>query len=140
MKKLLSLLTAALLLPLVMGAQTLDPNLRLLGHYTTDDILTGTGWGMSMLNGVRPIATDLTADELAFFQGSKIVAFRIGLAQSTPVTRLFVIPIDGNGNLGTETEWECSISDEGWNVVTIDNPYLINLPADYQLRIGFDYE
>lgn len=140
MKKLLSLLTAALLLPLVMVAQTLAPNQKLLGHYTTDDILTGSGWGMSMLNGVRPIATDLTPDELALFQGSKIVAFRIGLAQSTPVTRVFVIPIDRNGNLGTETEWECNISDEGWNVVTVDNPYLINLPADYQLRIGFDYE
>ena len=140
MKKLLSLLTVALLLPLVMVAQTLAPNQKLLGHYTTDDILTGSGWGMSMLNGVRPIATDLTPDELALFQGSKIVAFRIGLAQSTPVTRVFVIPIDRNGNLGTETEWECNISDEGWNVVTVDNPYLINLPADYQLRIGFDYE
>lgn len=140
MKKLLSLLTVALLLPLVTVAQTLAPNQKLLGHYTTDDILTGSGWGMSMLNGVRPIATDLTPDELALFQGSKIVAFRIGLAQSTPVTRVFVIPIDRNGNLGTETEWECNISDEGWNVVTVDNPYLINLPADYQLRIGFDYE
>ena len=32
MKKLLSLLTVALLLPLVMVAQTLAPNQKLLGH------------------------------------------------------------------------------------------------------------
>ena len=140
MKKLLSLLTAALLLPLVLGAQTLAPNQLLLGHYTTDDITTGTGWGMSMLNGVKPIATDLTPEELAFFQGSKIVSFRIGLAQSTAVSRVFVIPIDANGNLGDVTEWPCDVSSEGWNVVTLDAPYLINLPADYSLRIGFDYD
>jgi hypothetical protein len=140
MKKLLSLLTAALLLPLVLGAQTLGPNQMLLGHYTTDSVRIGSGWGMNVLAGVRPIATDLTAEELAFFQGSKIVAFRVGLAESTPVTRVFVIPIDGNGNLGTETEWECNVSNEGWNIVTLDAPYLISLPSDYSLRIGFDYE
>ena len=140
MKKLLSLLTAVLLLPMVMGAQTLGPNQLLLGHYITDSINIGTGWGMPLLYGVRPIATDITGEEMALFQGSKIVAFRVGLAQSTPVTRVFVIPIDGNGNLGTETEWTCDVSSEGWNIVTLDSPYLINLPADYSLRIGFDYK
>lgn len=140
MKKLLSLLTAALLLPLVMGAQTLGPNQLLLGHYTTDSVNIGNGWGMPLLYGVRPIATDLTGEELALFQGSKIVAFRVGLAQSTPVTRVFVIPVDGNGNLGAETEWACDVSSEGWNIVTLDAPYLINLPPDYSLRVGFDYQ
>ena len=140
MKKLLSLLTAVILLPLVLGAQELAPNQKLLGHYTTDDIALGGCWGKSIIYGVRPIATDLTADELAYFQGSKIIAFRVGLSESTPVTRVFVIPIDGNGNLKTETEWSCDVSQAGWNIVTLDNPYLIDLPADYNLRIGFDYE
>ena len=138
MKKLLSLLTAVILLPLVLGAQELAPNQKLLGHYTTDDIALGGCWGKSIIYGVRPIATDLTADELAYFQGSKIIAFRVGLSESTPVTRVFVIPIDGNGNLKTETEWSCDVSQAGWNIVTLDNPYLIDLPADYNLRIGFD--
>ena len=140
MKKLLSLLMAVMLLPMVLGAQELAPNQKLLGHYTTDDIALGGCWGKSIIAGVRPIATDLTPDELAFFQDSKIVAFRVGLSESTPVTRVFVIPIDGDGNLQTETEWSCEVSEEGWNVVTLDDPYLINLPADYKLRIGFDYE
>ena len=140
MKKLLSLLMAAMLLPLVLGAQELAPNQKILGHYTTDDIALGGCWGKSFLNGVCPIATDLTSDELAFFQGSKIVAFRVGLSESTPVTRVFVIPVDGSGNLQTETEWSCEVSDEGWNVITLDDPYLINLPDNYKLRIGFDYE
>lgn len=144
MKKLLLLLMVAAMLPLAAGAQALRMELAenqlIMGHYNTDDVLIGTGWGKSVLRGTRPIATDMTADELGLFQGGKIVAFRVGLAQSTPVTRVFVIPVDGNGNLGEETSWECNVSDEGWNIVTLDDPYLINLPGDYSLRIGFDYE
>ena len=129
-----------MLMPLAMTAIELEPNQLLLGHYTTDDIALGGCWGKSLIQGVRPIATDLTPDELAFFQNSKIVAFRVGLSESTPVTRVFVIPINGNGQLGEVVEWPCEVSDEGWNIVTLDTPYLINLPDDYQLRIGFDYE
>ena len=144
MKKLLFLLSVALLLPLTMTATgparaDLQPNQMLLGHYTTDDLNTN-GWKRSLLTGVLPIATDLTPEELAVFQGSEIVAFRIGLAQSTPVTRVFVIPIDGNGNLGTTTSWPCEVDAVGWNIVTLDSRYLINLPDNYSLRIGFDYE
>ena len=140
MKKLLLLLVAAMLMPMAMRAIELGPNQLLLGHYTTDDIALGGCWGRSFIHGVRPIATDLTPDELALFQGSKIVAFRVGLSESTPVTRVFVIPINGNGQLGDVVEWPCEVSDEGWNIVTLDDPYLINLPDNYQLRIGFDYE
>ena len=140
MKKLLLLLAAAILLPMAMRAIELGPNQLLLGHYTTDDIALGGCWGRSMLQGVRPIATDLTPEELALFQGSKIVAFRVGLSESTPVSRVFVIPINGNGQLGEVVEWSCDVSEEGWNIVTLDSPYLINLPHDYKLRIGFDYE
>ena len=137
----------AMLLPLAMGAQALapdridlQPNQKLLGHYTTDDITLGGCWGQALLKGVRPIATDMTPDELALFQGSKIVAFRVGLSLSTPVTRLFVIPVSPDGELGEETEWPCEFSDEGWNLVELETPYEINLPPDYSLRIGFDYE
>ena len=137
MKKLLSLLMAAMLLPLSMGALTLEPNQKIMGHFTTDDI--GRGWGLSLLRGQRPIATDITPDELAIFQGSKIVAFRVGLALSTPVSRVFVIPVAPNGQLGEETEWSCNVSEVGWNLIQLETPYEVNLPDDYSLRIGFEY-
>ena len=144
MKKLFLLLLAAILLPLTVSAQPhqldLQPNQLLMGHYTTDDLTLGGCWGKSFLRGTRPIATDLTPDELALFQGSKIVAFRVGLSLSTDVTRVFVIPVAPNGDLGEEVEWPCQVSDEGWNLVELDTPYEINLPDNYSLRIGFDYE
>ena len=141
MKKLLSSLMAALLLPFALGALDLPANQRILGHYTTDDIELEIGWGKSFLTGVLPIGTDLTADELALFQGSKIVAFRVGLAESAPVTRVFIMPIGTNGKpTGEVNEWPCNVSSQGWNMVELETPYEINLPDGYGLRIGFDYE
>ena len=141
MKKLLSLLMAAMLLPLALQALDLPSNQMILGHYTTDDLNTN-GWGKAFLKDlVLPIATDLTADELAMFQGSKIVAFRVGLAEEAPVTRVFVMPLDANGKPTNEViEWPCNVSSQGWNMIELDTPYEINLPDGYGLRIGFDYE
>ncbi len=141
MKKLLSIILAAMLLPLAASALSLEPNQRIMGHYTTDDIELTNGWGKSFLTGVNPIATDITYEELAVFQGSKIVAFRVGLAESAPVTRVFVMPLGTNGKpTGEITEWECSVSDKGWNLIELESPYEINLPDGCGLRIGFDYE
>ena len=119
----------------------LGPNQLLMGHYTSDSLST-SGWGQSFLNGVNPIATDITPDELAVFQGGEIVAFRIGLASQSPITRLFVMPVAANGNpTGEITEWPCNVYGQpGWNLIELDQPYLVNLPDGYSLRIGFDYE
>lgn len=141
MKKSLTLLLAAFLLSLTAGAMELGPNQLLMGHYTTDSLSTG-GWGQSFLNGVNPIATDITPDELALFQGGKIVAFRIGLASQSPITRLFVMPVGTNGQpTGEITEWPCDVyGQQGWTLIELEEPYMINLPDGYSLRIGFDYE
>ena len=138
MKKSLSLLLAALLLPLVLGAQMLAPNQIIIGHYTTDSLST-KGWGKTFLNGNNIVATDLTPEELAIAQGSQIKAFRVGLSSATDVSRVFVIPVYADGTFGTETSWTCNVSSEGWNVIELETPYLIDLPDDAKLRIGFDY-
>ena len=141
MKKLLSLLMVALLLPLTSGAVDLEPNQRLMGHYTTDDLAT-SGWGNTSFEGLCTVATDITADELAAFGNGEIVAFRVGLCLSTPISRVFVIPVMPNGNvlMDQTTEWSCEASAQGWNMIQLATPYqLRDLPAGYSLRIGFDY-
>ena len=142
MKKLLSLLMAAMLLPLTSGAVDLAPNQMLMGHYLTDDLAT-SGWGYSDLQGLNTVATDFTPEQLALYQGGEIVAFRVGLHEATPVSRLFIIPIDPYGNLlwGNIAEWPCEVSAEvGWNMIELETPYKIEVPDGYSLRIGFDYE
>ena len=141
MKKLLSFLMAAMLLPLASGAVDLGPNQLLMGHYLTDDLAT-TGWGSNALEGLSTVATDLTPDEIAFYRGGKIVAFRVGLSLSTPVSRLFAIPVTPDGVVlyNEMTEWECNVDNQGWNMIELETPYdLSNLPDSYSLRIGFDY-
>lgn len=142
MKKSLLLLLAAFLLSLTAGAINLAPNQLLMGHYTTDDLAT-VGWGQNFLkNTVCPIATDLTAEELSRFQGGKVVTFRIGLFEAAPISRLFVMPIDADGDLtGDVIEWPCDLEGQaGWNEIQLETPYEINLPDNYGLRIGFDYK
>ena len=141
MKKLLSLLMTAMLLPFALGALDLQPNQLIMGHYTTDDLAT-TGWGSNALEGLSTVATDFTPDDLAFFAGGEIVAVRIGLYLSTPISRVFIIPITPDGVLlwNDITEWPCNASSVGWNMIELETPYKIDLPEGYSLRIGFDYE
>ena len=167
MKKLLFLLTAVMLLPVALSAQLLNnqevqvqraqlmpkslthqfkaparadlaDNQMILGHYDTDDIEVGGYLGLTNFAGVIPIAVELTPDELAMFQGGKIVAFRVGLSVSTNVSRVFVAPSNDSG-LGTFTEWNCNVRAQGWNTIPVDPPYEINLDDETGLFIGFDY-
>jgi len=117
----------------------LADNQKIMGHYDTDDVTTGGGLGLTSFAGTIPIAVILEPDEISLFQGGKIVAFRVGLAASTPVTRVFVAPIENN-TIGDFTEWTCNVSDEGWNVIELENPYEINLSSDAGLMVGFDYK
>ena len=165
MKKLLSLLA---LLPMAMNAQLLTnqdfgfqrapyllksmpnkmmaparadltENQMILGHYDTDEVITGGYLGLTNFPGVIPTAIELTPEELKAFQGGKIVAFRVGLSTATPVTRVFAAPSTSQG-LGTFTEWSCNSGNAGWNVIPVDPPYEINLGEDDGLFIGFDYQ
>ena len=117
----------------------LEPNQMIMGHYDTDDLATSNqGLGITGLPGVIPIGTIISPDELALFQGGKIVKFRVGLAQSTPITRVFVIPV--SNTMGAITEWTCNVSKAGWNEIELERPYEINLDGNTGLMIGFDYK
>ena len=104
----------------------LEANQKIMGHYDTDEVMTGGYLGLTNFPGVIPTAIEITPDELVPFQGGKIVAFRVGLAQSTPVTRVFAAPSTEQG-IGEFTEWTCNVNAEGWNVIPVDPPYEINL-------------
>ena len=118
----------------------LADNQMIMGHYDSDDVAASEdGLGITSLPGTIPIATILTSNELAMFQGGTIVKFRVGLANSTTVSRVFVAPVNSSGSIGTVTEWTCSVSSAGWNEITLATPYEINLDDNMSLLIGFDY-
>ena len=164
MKKFLPLLMAAFIVPAVAGAQVvLSPrsnapkcssimfqapagvavaeNQKIMGHFDGDELLSG-GFGMKSLPGIIPVSTVITPDELQVFRGGKIVAFRVGLAEATPVTRVFVAPVSAAGvpnGVGTLTEWTCAVGEQGWNEITLETPYEIDIDENTSLMIGFDY-
>lgn len=144
MRKFLLLLTAAMSLSLSLGAHQvpahieLTENQRILGHYQSDAIGT-EGVGLRT-TGKLTIGVILDAEELAIFNGGKIVAFRVGLAESTPVTKVFVQPIAAGGAYGSMTSWACDVSEAGWNTVQLPQPHQLNLTDGGKLIIGFEYE
>ena len=91
MKKLLLLLSAALLLPMAVGAQ---PVQKIMGHYENDSISPeGTTVTQS---GTRSIAIMLHPEELEIYQGGKITAIRVGLSEPTLISKVLITPVTGD--------------------------------------------
>lgn len=124
-----------MLLPLAVGAQTQ----RIMGHYDSDAVAT-EGVALTTTTGKVSIGTILESDELDIFAGGKIVSFRVGLAESTPVTKVFVVPITAGGAYGSMVSWSCNVNSTGWNVINLPSPYQLNLTDGGRLLIGFEYE
>jgi hypothetical protein len=148
MKKNLLLLVMGLLLPVMASAHSallapgkmdLPENQKIMGHYDSDAIST-EGVAITSATGKLTIGVILENEEIDIFNGGKIVAFRLGLAQSTPVSKVFAIPVTAGGAYGSMTSWACDVSDAGWNVVNISSPYQIAIPEGGKLMIGFEYE
>lgn len=135
MKKALLLLMTMLLLPAVMGAQPIQ---KIMGHYDNDSIAS-EGYSPSTASGTRSIAVILDSDELDIFQGGKIVAIRVGLSEATTINKVFVIPVTGT-KYGTRTEWDCEMSEQGWNTLQLETPYDLNLEEGQKLLVGFYYQ
>lgn len=147
MKKSLLLLLSCMALSLfgtnnAAGAPSLvelPENQRILGHFDSDAIGTA-GAGITTMTGKVSVGVVLEPDEVDIFNGGKIVSFRVGLAESTPVTKVFVIPIAAGGAYGSMIQWPCQVSETGWNVIELPTPYEINLEDGGKLMIGFEYE
>ncbi len=138
MKKSLLFLFAAALSLHVMGANLLE-NQRIMGHFDSDAIAT-QGAAITTATGDLTIGTILDADEIDIFNGGKIVKFRVGLAESTPVSKVFVVPVAAEGAYGTMVQWDCNVSEVGWNEVVLTTPYQLNLTDGGRLMIGFVYK
>lgn len=145
MKNYLLLLLMALSLSMPIYAQNapagldLPENQRILGHFDSDAI-GDVGAGVSNASGKITIGVIMESDEVDIFNGGIIKSFRVGLAESTPISKVFVIPITAGGAYGTMVQWPCEAGEAGWNVIELETPYQINLSDNGKLMIGFEYE
>lgn len=145
MKNFLLLLMMALSLSMSITAQNtlarmdLPENQRILGHFDSDSI-GPVGAGVSNASGKVTVGVIMESDEVDIFNGGKILSFRVGLAESTPISKVFVIPIAAGGAYGTMVQWPCEAGEAGWNEIQLTTPYQINLGDNGRLMIGFEYE
>ena len=109
-----------------------------MGHFDSDAISTE---GVALTTtGKITLGVILESEEIDLFYGGRIVAFRVGLAENTTVSKVFVMPISPGGSYGTMVPWTCSVSVTGWNVIQLPTPYLLDIPEGGRLMIGFEYE
>lgn len=145
MKKTILLLLMSMSLSLTIHAQSaqsrldLPENQKIMGHYESDAIGT-EGAGVSSASGKVTVGVILESEEIDIFNGGKILAFRVGLAESTPISKVFVQPVTAGGTYGTMVSWACEANEVGWNVIELPAPYQLDIPAGGQLMIGFEYE
>lgn len=168
MKKLLFLLLAVIL-PMAVYAQLLDnnrmfqcapyalkvfnqhqlmttsradlaANQMIMGHYDTDDVAPSTeGIGLNS-TGKRQVGTVITPEEVAVFQGGKIVKFRVGLANAASISKVLIAKVSATGAVGSLQQISCSANAAGWNEITLSSPYTISLNSTQGLFIGFEYQ
>ncbi len=143
-KSLLLLLAAMMSLSMSIAAHNaparveLPDNQKIMGHFDSDAISTE---GVALTTtGKITLGVILESEEIDLFYGGRIVAFRVGLAENTTVSKVFVMPISAGGSYGTMVPWTCSVSETGWNVIQLPTPYLLDIPEGGRLMIGFEYE
>lgn len=167
MKKLLFLMLAVIL-PMAISAQLLDSkrefqrapyalktfqkhqlttpsradlaaNQLIMGHYNTDDVASSTeGIGFNS-TGSKQLGTIITPEEVAVFNGGKIVKFRVGMANAAKISKVLVAKVSAAGAIGSVKSYTCNSTAAGWNEITLTTPYDISLTTGQGLLIGFEY-
>ena len=118
----------------------LADNQMIMGHYDTDDVASsGQGIGLNT-TGKRQVGTVITPEEVAVFEGGKIVKFRVGLANAASISKVLIAKVSAAGAVGSLQQITCSSNAAGWNEITLSSPYTINLTSTQGLFIGFEYQ
>ena len=118
----------------------LADNQLIMGHYTTDDVASsdeGIGFNGT---GTKQLGTIITPEEVAVFNGGKIVKFRVGLANAANITKVLVAKVTTAGSVGSVKSYTCNSNAAGWNEITLSTPYDISLSTGQGLLIGFEYK
>lgn len=135
MRKVLLLLLAAIMTSMMVNAQPIQ---KVLGHYTSDSIANE---GNALPNsGTFGIAVIFDPEELELYLGGQVVAIRVGLSESAQISQVFMMPILANGKYGERVNWDCDMSEVGWNKFELPAPYDLNLGAGEKLLVGFNYK
>ena len=117
--------------------------LALMGSYTSDEYVTDLSKSSGLPNypGNLKIASDIPAEELAAYQGGKIVKMRVAFAMAPGASTFFIAPYSKEGSImGNVFEKTVDAPTAGWNEVEVETPYTIDMNKIGGLLLGFTYK
>lgn len=119
---------------------TLADNQKIMGPYTTDE-LAGAGYGMGLsYNATLSAAAYMeNMNDFAIFDGGKVVSMRYGLSEAATVNKVFIKGIKGNSIVDLCEAPVTATPVVGWNDVTFETPYTLDLTGIEALLMGFEY-
>jgi len=113
----------------------------IMGAYTTDALAStdnSSGFGR-YATGKLSVFNLLESSEIAAYDGGDIVKMRVGLCETTTISRIIIYPIT-SGNIGNPLlDQTVEGSQVGWNEFVLDTPLTLNVGAYEGLLIGFEY-
>lgn len=123
---------------------SLADNQQILGPYDNDALASGNNTsGIPNYPGTYLIANFIPVEDVAPFNGGRIVKMRVGFGLGQKITsKFFVRPVDLEGNILDDDVAEASVTNPvaGWNEVEFEEPYTINTENISGLLIGFRYK
>lgn len=122
---------------------SLADNQQILGPYDNDALASGNNTsGIPNYPGTYLIANFIPVEDVAPFNGGRIVKMRVGFGVGQRISsNFFVRPVDLQGNiLDDVASANMSNPVTGWNEVEFEEPYTIDTENISGLLIGFRYK
>ena len=118
----------------------LADNQLVMGPYTTDQVATSNqGLGVTGVPGTLGAYVELPYSVIEPFDGGQVVKMRVGLAQSTTISHIYIIPFQGGNLLDPIVSQAVSSNKAGWNEFTLTTPVTLNLQDYDGVLMGYDY-
>lgn len=112
---------------------------QVFGAYTSDNIASD-GLGLPNYPGNYRVATQIPSEIIDIYDGCQIVKMRFGLCVDNQVSRVFIYPIDAEGNVGEAiVDQATKGGKKGWNEVVVDQPVTISKENVIGYLMGYDY-
>ena len=121
----------------------LADNQVLMGSYTSDEYVSSPDYaaGFPRYPGTLKIGQLIPADALASFKGCKIVQMRAAFSIAPGQVQLFIAPVSEKGEvMGNIFQQTIKSAKAGWNLVSLETPYDIDITGISGLLLGFSYK
>lgn len=120
----------------------LADNQVVMGAYDNDTYVTNLNYASGVpryTSGLVKWANLFSVDDLKPFEGSRIVKMRVAFALAPGASTFFIAPVTADGVGSNIVEVTCADAKAGWNELSLDVPYTIDLTGVEGYLMGCTY-